>query len=218
MDNFVFVELECPKCGVEISKRDIWLPIGSARCARCNEHYRIAAIVRRDELLPRSEKPHFSQVQIDPHLDHPTVHIPASGWQMDLWGIALFMGLFFGVGVFQLVKGHHPMVNYLLLLVPVMIMMAFALPSYAHTRVVFGPTITVTWTFMAWSRSKSGMARDLVKISDSVAYEVNEEPVHGIGLFFKNGKKITFGSRLKEEERKWLIRELSEIAHRPTTE
>jgi hypothetical protein len=51
----------------------------------------------------------------------------------------------------------------------------------------------------------------LNKITESVAYTENYQPVYGIGLFFNNERKVVFGSGLKEEERKWLIGELNEM-------
>jgi uncharacterized protein YebE (UPF0316 family) len=52
---------------------------------------------------------------------------------------------------------------------------------------------------------------NLNKITESVVYTQNYQPVYGIGLLFNNEKKLVFGSGLKEEERKWLIGELYEM-------
>lgn len=96
-------------------------------------------------------------------------------------------------------------------IIPLVLLFTIALPRFTPITVTVGPVIAVHRTVLGVTRARSGRLTDLMRITENAVYQRNYQPVYGIGLFFKDGTKITFGSTLTEEERKWLIGELHEM-------
>jgi len=88
---------------------------------------------------------------------------------------------------------------------------AMMVPSFTNISVAVGGTVSVTWMAFGFDRTRKGSTKQLMRIAENSVYQSNYQPVYGIGLFFKDGTTITFGSELREEERKWLIGELQEM-------
>lgn len=183
---------------------------GIARCGACDEYFRLATHLRSDEEIRRSVKPSYSKVVLEEGMDPSRIRIPARGWSWDLWFPATFLLIALVVVAFGFARGEGFTVPFISIVFG-LVALAMALPNFLHITIVLGPTITVTWRAWGLARTRRGRMRDLMKITENVVYRRNYQPVYGVGLFFKDGSSITFGSSLKEEERKWLIGELHEL-------
>lgn len=202
------VRLECPKCGGAISKENVALQQGLARCSSCDEYFRLAAHLRTDEEIRRSQKSFDSKVVLDQQ--QRSVWIPARGVNAGMWFPLLFAGIGLVVLIAGLVGGWDTIPVFMVLFFLV-VGVAMMVPSFTTISVVVGGTISVTWMALGFTRTKKGSTRQLMRIAENTVYQRNYQPVYGIGLFFKDGTTITFGSELREEERKWLIGELQEL-------
>lgn len=202
------MRLECPKCGVGISKENVALQQGLARCSSCDEYFRLAAHLRTDEEIRRSKKPLDTKVVIDQQ--QRSVWIPARGMNAGMLFPLIFVAFGLWSFIAGLVGGRDTISTFIVLLFPA-IGAAMMVPSFTNISVVVGGTISVTWMAFGFVRTRKGSTRQLMRIAENTAYHRNYQPVYGVGLFFKEGTTITFGAELREEERKWLIGELQEL-------
>ena len=70
--------------------------------------------------------------------------------------------------------------------------------------------ITVGWKLFGKGRSKTRDRKGLKKVEKVLMYKTKSNNsytyVYGIGLYFKKGRRLKFGSNLSEEERNWMMR------------
>lgn len=181
---------------------------GLARCSSCDEYFRLAAHLRTDEEIRRSRKPFDSKVVLDQQ--QRSAWIPARGVNSGLWFPLMFAGIGLVVFVTGLFSAWATMPTFMVLIFLV-IGVAMMVPSFTNITVVVGGAISVTWMAFGFTRTRKCSTRQLMRIAENTIYHRNYQPVYGIGFFFKDGTTITFGSELREEERKWLIGELQEM-------
>ena len=169
---------------------------GIARCGACDEYFRLAAHLRTDEEIRRSVKPSYSWVVLEGGQDQSIIRIPARGWSWDLWFPATFLIFAVVVVAFGYARGEGFTISFISIVFG-LVALAMALPNFLHITIVLGPNTTVTWRAWGLARTRRGRTRDLMKITENVVYRRNYQPVYGVGLFFRDGSIITFGSALK---------------------
>ena len=211
------MKLTCQKCNLEISSDHVNIREGVAYCSTCQEYYRIADYLRDDEELRRLSKPYYSRVTIDSVLQHHLVTIPPGGWNGTSLFFLLFGTFWNGMVLFSLLFSKNLSGPMFLFLIPflltglaIIFCTLFMVKGIAYIN-FNKQTIELIWQLFGIRYRKVRQTSNLAKITESVAYTKNYQPVYGIGLLFNYEKKIVFGSSLKEEERKWLIGELYEM-------
>jgi hypothetical protein len=209
------MKLSCPRCKGEILRDNVNMREGIAHCASCQEYFKIADFLREDEELRRIKKPGFSKVMVNHVAQAHLITIPPDGWN----GTAIFV-LFFALicnslsiaAILSADSGESALFYSLFLLIGLMLILSFLFIVKGVVHVHFNAKkIEVIYDILGFRYRKRRRSVDLDKITESVAYTSNYQPVYGIGLLFKKEPKIVFGSGLKEEERKWLIGELYEM-------
>lgn len=211
------MKLACPKCHSPIASEHVNIREGVASCSTCHEYFRIADYLRDDEEVRRLSKPNYSKVTIDQFPNNHLVTIPPAGWN----GTAVFLTIFallWNVISWPFLLFHDsfdddfwsfiiifPAIGVVLILITI-----FAVNGRAYIN-FNRETVEVVWQLFGARYRRVRQTSNLDKITESVAYTKNNQPVYGIGLLFHNEKKVVFGSSLKEEERKWLIGELYEM-------
>ena len=68
--------------------------------------------------------------------------------------------------------------------------------------------VSISRTIFGKSYSKICAYADLEQVLLIESYRQNSVPVFAVGLVFKGGKKIKFGSNLKEDEKQWMLSEV----------
>lgn len=204
------MKLICPNNGMLIPKFNINIQEGVAYCSDCDEYFKIADLLNSEDTLSRIEKPQFSQVQTTNTGLQYTVVIPPAGWNTT----AIALAVFGGIWLFATTVITTSMNSFELFLLPFLFMglvlMGVALfISKAATELTIDPQeISVKWSAQGLNYTKRRVTSNLKKITETVIYTKNYEPVYGIGLIFSKESKLSFGSKLNDEERKWLIGEL----------
>jgi hypothetical protein len=211
------MKFTCRKCNSEIPNDHVNVREGLAHCTICEEYFKVADFLRDDEELRRIKKPFYSKVTIDQVLQAHLVTIPPDGWN----GTAIFMFLFALIwnGVSWPVlffaesfKEAHAVFFIVFPLIGLLTLFFFFFILKGIVYINFNlQTIELVWQLFGIRFRRIRQTANLNKITESVAYTKNYQPVYGIGLLFNNERKVVFGSGLKEEERKWLIGELYEM-------
>lgn len=207
------MKLICNKCNTVILRKNINLKEGIANCTTCEEYFKIADFLKDEEELRRVQKPHYSKIQFSESIKGFKIKIPPIGWSNIslgllfttlIWNIVSWSFLFKeeGFSFFQI-----PFLVIGMLLIGALFFSIIG----SITITVDQSIICVKWSLVGIGYTKKGITKNLKKITENVMYTENYQPVYGVGLFFIEDKKITFGSTLKEEERKWLIGEFYEI-------
>lgn len=106
-------------------------------------------------------------------------------------GGAFFMSLFLAVGAVTFAI--------FLYLLKAEVAILINRDEISFSRTVFGKSFSQVRAFA-----------DLKEVSMVECYRSNRVPVSGVGLSFRSGRSIKFGSTLKDDEKQWL---LSEIVH-----
>lgn len=211
------MKLTCQKCQSGISHDHVNIREGVAYCGTCEEYFRIADYLRDDEEVRRISKPYYSKATVDRMLNNHLVTIPAAGWNGTAVFFLLFALIWNGVSWPVLLftdsfeSGFWPFVIIFPLTgILVILFMLFIINGIVYIN-FNRQTVEVVWQLFGLRYRKVRQTSNLSKITESVVYTKNYQPVYGIGLLFNKEKKIVFGSSLKEEERKWLIGELYEM-------
>lgn len=207
------MKLLCPKCGTQIASHNVNMQEGIAYCSDCNEFFRIADFLDSDEELRRIQKPHYSKVRSTNTGLKYTLSVPPAGWT----GVAFFL-LFFAViwngvtwGSFAAVEDFDWfLVPFVLVGLLVTAILLFTV--YVQTELTIEPEeIRAKWLVLGLTYVRKRKTANLIKITETVMYTQNYQPVYGVGMLFEGEGKLSFGSKLKEEERKWLIGELYDV-------
>lgn len=209
------MKLLCPKCKRELSKKEISLRKGIAHCEICNELFKIADFITNSEEIRRVQKPISTNIILNTSYDCINIEIPPKRWSTQTV-VFMFASVFVNISLFILlvnsIEASITLAFIPFLLVAIFISLYTAFLISGKTEIHYNKElISVTWIFIRIKHSKKQASSGLKKITEVALYTTNHQPVYGIGLFFKNGKKIKFGSNLNEDERKWLIGELYEL-------
>lgn len=70
-------------------------------------------------------------------------------------------------------------------------------------------TVTLSRTIFGKSWTKVRPFDALRTVERVVCYKSNNVPVYGIGLVFEGARDLKFGSTLKEEEKHWILSEIT---------
>jgi hypothetical protein len=216
-DNLKYMKLICRKCNSEIPTDQVDIHEGLARCTICEEYFKVADFLRDDEELRRIKKPFYSKVSIDQVLQAHLVTIPPNGWN----GTAIFMFLFaliwngvsWPVLFFTEAVKEVPSIFFIVFpLIGLLTIFYFFFILRGIVYIYFNQqTIELVWQLFGIRFRRIRQTANLNKITESVVYTKNYQPVYGIALLFNKERRVVFGSGLKEEERKWLIGELYEM-------
>ena len=228
------MKLICPKCNSKIDQSNINVNQGIGHCQSCSEIIRLADHLHSNEEIRRSEKPFFTKISIDKPAGNFIINIPPKGFDLKASLLSLGVIIFFAtVSVF--ISGENEVLksitinnffekiktipladllngsNIFYMLIPFILFPVIS-SMVLKTQVTINKDQTkIAWSFLGLRYSQRSETRDLNKITEHVMYTQNYEPVYGVALIFKKGRKIKFGSKLTEDERKWIIGEIYEI-------
>jgi hypothetical protein len=211
------MKFTCWKCNSEIPNDHVNIREGIAHCTICEEYFKIADFLRDDEELRRINKPFYSKIAIDQALQAHLVTIPPDGWSRTTvfmcWFALLWNGISLPVLFFtESTKEAYGAVFMVFPLIGLLPLFFFVFLLKGIVYINFNiRTIELVWQLFGIRFRKVRQTANLNKITESVVYTQNYQPVYGIGFLFNNEQKVVFGSGLKEEERKWLIGELYEM-------
>lgn len=209
------MKLICPNCQKELASTQTNIEQGFAACANCNEYFKIADYLRDDEEIRRIKKPHYSKVLLSESDYELVISIPPDGWSSNqAIGILIFSGVWNLISWSIFLSGDNPGFGISLsLLIGIASIVYLLFVAYGHVKLSINASeVKLQRLLFSFDLSKTRTTANLEKITEHVAYHSNYQPVYGIGFFFKkNETQLVFGSKLKEEERKWLIGELYEM-------
>ena len=195
----------CPNCESSIHKSNVNIKEGIAQCVSCDEVFRIADFINGKEIR-RTEKPIYTKVQIEDSSDKLVITIPPVGWNQRTIFLTLFALILSFIPFFNTeLKGFVLFIGIVSLWCTVIYRLVRRLKITMDSKY-----IKVQWFALIYLHARKGKTKRLKEVTEEVLYTNNYEPMYGIGLIFKGGDKIKFGSHLNEGERKWLIGELYE--------
>jgi len=209
------MEIRCPHCQVEVPADDINIGKGMAHCKPCNQVIDICHSGLESEDLALVEKPESSRVESYVTPDEMGFILPPLGFR----GITLFFLLFTIVwnvstwlGFIATLKsgdlgGTFFQVPFLG--VGAITFCIFLYLLKAEVAILINrDEISLSRTILGKSFNKLCRYGDLEDVSMVECYRKNHVPVYGIGLKFKTGRQIKFGSTLKEAEKQWILSEV----------
>lgn len=221
------MQLTCPTCGQRIPAADADVGTGFARCLPCDEVFRLDALLPpaetppQDRRPPRAPKPESTRVELATEGERLVVLLPKGGnraagcfflffsafWNAITWTFVAVAGIAGGAE-------DGPPWFVLLFLLPFMLVgigtalaalyllagrtaLSVDREEIALVRALFG---------REWVRRRP--SADCLAVEERVAYSQNDQPVHGVGLTFRQGQPWTIGAGLSAEERAWLRYEI----------
>ena len=215
----------CPSCGGKIE-----LPFqmpkegmdAESSCVKCGWDGLITdlfRIDRRERVVV--DKPADSKIKLGMSADGQTWEIPATKRLNFFWFFSVFWLAITGAGTFAFLFGSVESDGgpvgpwFLLFLVPFWAVGLGVL--YVAIRGTFGSTtviknnrsIIVRQHLFGRSRDK-GLALDNIKrVEMDKAYSQDDEPVYRVEIKAKEGKDLKFGTTLSDDEKSWMVSELS---------
>lgn len=210
------MKLICPNCQKELASTHVNVEPGFATCPSCHEYFKVADYLRDDEEIRRIKKPHYSKVLLSESDDELVITIPAEGWSSGYTSIIFSIALACNVlslGFF--LSGNDAWLSlFFFLALPITAHLLYT--AYSSTKISFNSSfVKLDRLWFGLNLSKTRITESLGKITEHLILQTDDEPVYGIGFFFmKNETQLVFGSKLKEEERKWLIGELYEMKNK----
>ncbi len=213
------MKLICPNCKTEILNSSINITEAIAQCNACNEVFKIADYLNKDEEVERIPKPTFTKVNIEDNFDSHTITIPTIGWNSNsiyslifacFWNSISFANFF---EAYQ--KNKIDIMTFIFLIIGVFTFLFFLFTLLAKIEADFNrDIISVSRIFLGLNYKKKKSSKWLESITEEIAYRTGsrqERAVYAISLNFCDNSTIRFGTKLNEEERKWLIGELYEM-------
>ena len=210
------MKIQCPNCQVEIPAEDINISKGIAHCKPCNELIDVSMLAMAADDVALVEKPDWSKVESFVAPDEMGLILPPLG----LRGITLFFLLFstlwnVGVWVAFVAALKSGDTGGTLFMIPFIAVGAITFGVFlyllkAEVAILMDrKTITLSRTIFGKSFTKVRAFEALQGVEMVVCYKSNDVPVYGIGLEFEGARDLKFGSTLKEEEKRWILSEIT---------
>ncbi len=212
------MKLICEKCNTTILAESINLQEGICHCKSCNEFFKIADFIDSDEEVRRTPKPLNTKVKIWEDYDKTFIEMRYSKinwfmlfftvvWNVISWSF-IFSGQLSESGAAFLIFPFIGLVTFFI----------FFYRSYGISLITISKeNILIKKSLLNIGITKTKTTQQLNKITESVVYEQNYQPVYGVELQFTDEPSVKFGSMLDEAERKWLIGELYELKDKYTS-
>lgn len=210
------MKILCPSCKAEIPATDINIAKGIAHCKPCNEIVDVTSFQTGAEDIALVEKPSWSRIESFVDTDDMGVIFPPLGFR----GITLFFLLFTTfwngiswVGFISALKAGE--LGGILFLIPFLAigLITFGIFLYLLkvevALLINRETVTLSRTIFGKSFTKVRSFSGLCRVERVECYRSNNRPVYGVGLEFTDEKPLKFGSNLKEEEKDWILSEVS---------
>ncbi len=160
----------------------------------------------------RVPKPISTKVTLENYLDEHVITILSPGWNANI-AFLLFFTVFWNSMLVFFITTDAP--GKIALFTPfivagLVVFFIFLYSLLGKTIVVINrDEIRVSIKLFNLEFKRKRTTANLERIDEDIIYLRNKKPVYGIVLFFREEKKISFGTKLSEEERKWLKEELN---------
>ncbi len=214
------MKLVCPKCAMPLALADVNLAEGVCHCARCQEYFKISALVA-GEVAARLEKPAYTKLQFVRDRDALTLIVPRGGNR----GLGIFLlcfSLFWNAITWAAVVGmllkrgsFSPFPALFLIPFVAVGLLTGGAALYAFfgefTLAIDRVECCAIWTLFGRNWRKRAPLAEITDVTEDVIYTKNYQPVYGVGIRCGGNRKIEFGGHLSVDERKWLIGEIADF-------
>ena len=217
------MKIQCPNCQVEIPAEDINIAKGIAHCKPCNELIDVSLLSMDVDDVALVEKPEWSKVESFVAPDEMGLILPPLGLRGITWFFLLFTTVW-NLGSYAAIFGalESGDTGGTLFMVPFIAVGAvtFGIFLYllkAEVAILMDrQTVTLSRTIFGNSFTKVRSFEALRGVERVECYRSNDVPVYGIGLEFEGARDLKFGSTLKEEEKRWILSEITRFWASPS--
>ncbi len=210
------MKVRCPHCLTEIPAADINIGKGIAHCQPCNEIVDLSMLAMADEDVALVDKPTWSKIESYVAADEMGLILPPLGLRGLTWFFLIFSigwNVVSYAGLFQAIKSGE--LGGTLFLIPFVFVGAITFGIFLYllkaenALLIDRETVTLSRTIFGKSFTKMRRFELLSQVKMVECYRRNDVPVYGVGLEFTEGKPLKFGSTLKEEEKQWILSEIT---------
>ena len=204
------MKLICKQCRAVIPTSDTNIQEGICFCAKCGEYFRIASFLRFGDVVGRMKKPDYTQVKALVSASTISFVLPPLGWKGRtknwLFGSLAWNAILWLIGIYDKEMLFF-MVPFMLVGIGLILVFLFHLKGTTMLHVNDFQVIA-SWRLFRFEYTKKGRTDTISDVGINTIYLESYQPVNGIGIKFKNGKSIKFGSNLSELEQKWIAGEI----------